>query len=136
VKGFRQFLLRGNVVDLAVAVVVGTAFTAVVSALVAGLLTPLIAAIIGKPDFSQLQFTLHHSTFRYGLVVNAVITFLAIATVVYFAVVLPINKLMTRFSKGAPPDTPTKDCPECLSSIPAAARKCAFCTSVQPAIAP
>ena len=128
-KGFRQFLLRGNVVDLAVAVVIGAAFGAVVTALVKDLLTPLIAAIFGKPDFSSLQFTVNKSTFLYGDFINALISFILIAAAVYFLVVAPMNHLVARLHRGeAPPDPTTKKCPECLSEIPIAARRCANCT--------
>ena len=130
-SGFRKFLLRGNVVDLAVAVLIGAAFGALVTAFTASFITPLIAAIGGKPDFSRLSFTLNGSNFRYGLFINALIAFLIIAAVVYFFVVVPINHLMERYKPAADEPTPTKDCPECLSSIPVAARKCAFCTSAQ-----
>jgi len=130
-KGFKQFLLRGNVVDLAVAVVMGAAFGAVVTELVKDLITPLLAAIVGKPDFSALYFTVNGSKFMIGSFINAVISFLLIATAVYFFIVLPVNTLMARLRRGAaPPDPTTKNCPECLSSIPIAARRCAFCTSV------
>ena len=132
-SGFRKFLLRGNVVDLAVAVIIGAAFGAVVTALTSSFITPLIAAIFGKPDFSKLQFTINHSTFTYGVFLNAVIAFVILAAVIYFLVVLPLNKLMDRFKPTSTEPTPTKDCPECLSSIPAAARKCAYCTSAQAA---
>ena len=129
-KGFKQFLLRGNVVDLAVAVVMGTAFGAVVTALVKDLITPLIAAIVGKPDFSGIFFTINGSKFMLGDFINALISFLLVATAVYFFVVLPVNTVMARLKRGqAPPDPTTKQCPECLSTIPIAARKCAFCTS-------
>ena len=131
--GFRKFILRGNVVDLAVGVVIGAAFTAIVTALVADLITPIIAAIVGKPDFSQLHFTIHKSTFLYGHFINAVISFLLIATAVYFFVVLPVNTLMARFKTERDPSEPTKDCPECLSAIPQAATRCAFCTVEQAA---
>ena len=131
--GFRRFLLRGNVVDLAVAVVVGAAFGAVVTTLSSSFITPLIAAIGGKPNFGNLHFTVNHSQFTYGLFLNALISFLLIAAAVYFLVVLPINTLMERFKPTATEPTPTKDCSECLSSIPAGARKCAFCASVQTA---
>ncbi|MBV9101560.1 MAG: large conductance mechanosensitive channel protein MscL [Candidatus Dormibacteraeota bacterium] len=132
-KGFRDFILRGNVIDLAIAVVIGVAFTAVVTAIVKDLLTPLIAAIVGKPDFSSLTFTVNNSHFLYGDVINAIISFLAIAAVVYFVVVLPMNKLAERRAKPAV-DVATRECPECLSTIPKAARRCSFCTSqVQPA---
>lgn len=127
-KGFKQFLLRGNVVDLAVAVVIGAAFGAVVTAFVKDLLTPLIAAIIGKPDFSALVFEVNGSKFLYGDFINALISFLLIAGAVYFFVVLPINTLVQRFRKApATPDPTTKKCPECLSEIPIDARRCAHC---------
>ena len=129
-KGFRQFLLRGNVIDLAVAVVIGGAFGAVVTALVKDLITPLIAAIVGKPDFSGIFFTVNGSKFMFGDFINAVVSFLLIASAIYFFVVLPVNAVMARMKRGeAPPDPTTKQCPECLSAIPIAARKCAFCTS-------
>jgi large conductance mechanosensitive channel len=128
---FKKFILRGNVVDLAVAVVVGVAFTAMVTAFVADIVTPLIAAIFGKPDFSSLTFRWHNSTFRYGSFINAVISFLIIATVVFFAVVVPLTALMRRLNV-LPKDEPepeTRECPECLSDIPVAARRCAYCTT-------
>ena len=128
---FKKFILRGNVVDLAVAVVVGVAFAAVVTAFVNDLITPLIAAIFGKPNFSNLYFTLNHSKFRYGSFINALLSFLIIATVVFFAVVVPLTALMRRLNV-LPKDEPepeTHACPECLSDIPVAARRCAFCTS-------
>jgi len=129
-KGFKQFLLRGNVVDLAVAVVIGGAFGAVVTALVKDLITPLIAAIGGKPDFSALQFTVNGSKFPIGDFVNALFAFLMIAAAVYFLIVAPMNALMARIHRGeAPPDPTTKKCPECLSEIPIAAKRCAHCTS-------
>src|SRR5215469_2727279 len=114
VKGFREFLARGNLVDLAVAVVIGTAFTAVVAALVADLITPLIAAIFGKPDFNSLTFTINHSTFRYGAFFNALISFLSIAAVVYFLIVTPMAALLSRMSRNKA--ATERDCPECLSS--------------------
>ena len=129
VKDFKQFLLRGNVVDLAVAVVIGAAFGAVVTALVADLLTPVIAAIFGKHDFSALTFTINGSTFRYGAFLNAVIAFVSIAAAVFFFVVRPINALMRR-RRTEPVDPTTKTCPECLSEIPLEARRCAYCTTV------
>ena len=128
-KGFRSFILRGNVVDLAVGIVIGAAFGAVVTALVKDLITPIIAAIGGKPDFSALHFFLNGSRFDYGDFINALIAFLVIAAAVYFFVVLPVNRLMARFKPSAEEPTPTKDCPHCLSSIPAAATRCAFCTA-------
>ena len=129
VKDFKQFLLRGNVVDLAVAVVIGAAFGAVVTALVADLLTPVIAAIFGKHDFSALTFTINGSTFRYGAFLNAVIAFVSIAAAVFFFVVRPINAIMRR-RRTEPVDPTTKTCPECLSEIPLEARRCAYCTTV------
>ena len=127
-KGFREFVLRGNVVDLAVGVVMGAAFGAVVSAFVKDLLTPIIAAFAGKPDFSGFSFEFNGAKFLYGDFLNAVISFLLIAAAVYYFVVLPVNTLMKRFEKQALPDK--KKCPECRSDIPLDARKCAFCTSV------
>jgi large conductance mechanosensitive channel len=129
-SGFKQFLLRGNVIDLAVAVVIGGAFGAVVTALVKDLLTPLIAAIVGSPDFSAITLTINNSKFLIGDFVNALLAFLLVAVAVYFAVVVPVNALAARRSRGqAPPDPTTKRCPECLSDVPIAARRCAFCTS-------
>jgi len=132
-KGFKEFILRGNVIDLAVAVVIGAAFGAVVKAFVDNLITPLIAAIVGKPDFSGLAFTINGSIFRYGLFINALVTFLLVAAAVYFAVVAPMNKLAERRARGADPET--KQCPQCLSEIPHKARKCAFCGSEQNGVA-
>ena len=130
-KGFKQFLMRGNVIDLAVAVVIGAAFGAVVTALVKDLITPLIAAIVGKPDFSGIFFTVNGSKFMLGDFINAVVSFLLVSAAIYFFVVLPFNTIMARLRRGgAPPDPTTKNCPECLSAIPIAARRCAFCTSV------
>ena len=129
-KGFKQFLLRGNVVDLAVAVVMGATFGAVVTALVKDLLNPLVAAIMGKPDFSALAFTINRSKFGIGDFFNALVAFLFTAAAIYFFVVLPINTLIARAKRGdIPPDPTTRKCPECLSDIPIAARRCAFCTS-------
>ncbi len=127
-NGFRAFVLRGNVVDLAVGVVIGAAFGTLVSALVKDLITPVIGAIGGTPDFSKLSFTLNGSRFNYGDFINAVIAFLLIAAAVYFFVVLPVNKLMARFKPTAQEATPTKECPRCLSAIPQAADRCAFCS--------
>jgi large conductance mechanosensitive channel len=130
-KGFREFLLRGNVVDLAVAVVIGGAFGAVVTALVKDLITPLIAAIAGKPDFAALTLTVNNSKFLYGDFFNAVVSFLLIAAAIYFLIVLPMNAIQARFKKPEPPPAPaTKECPECLSTIPIGARRCAHCTAV------
>jgi large conductance mechanosensitive channel len=128
-KGFKQFLLRGNVVDMAVGVVMGASFAGIVTALVKDLLTPLIAAIIGKPDFSALTFEVNGSRFLYGEFVNAVVAFVMIATVIYFFVVLPVNALVSRSRREPPPDPTTRKCPECLSEIPIAARRCAHCAS-------
>lgn len=129
-KGFKQFMLRGNVVDLAVAVVMGAAFGTVVTALVKDLITPIIAAFVGKPDFSNIFFDVNHSRFLIGDFVNAIVSFLLIGAAVYFFVVLPVNTLMARMRRGeVAPDPTTKKCPECLSDVPIAARRCAFCTS-------
>ena len=129
-KGFREFLLRGNVVDLAVAVVMGGAFGAVVTALVKDLITPIIAALVGKPDFSNIFFTVNGSKFLIGDFLNAVISFLLVGTAVYFFVVLPMQTILGRIKRGqAPADPTTKTCGECLSVIPIGARRCAFCTS-------
>lgn len=133
--GFKKFLLRGNVVDLAVAVIIGAAFTAVVTAFTSDILTPIIGAIGGKPDFSALTFTIHKSQFRYGDFINAIIAFVILAGVVYFFVVLPINSLLDRFKPTPEEPTPVHDCPHCLSSIPQAATACAFCTRDVPAAA-
>jgi large conductance mechanosensitive channel len=128
-KEFREFILRGNLVDLAVAVVIGTAFGAVVTALVADVMTPLIAAFGGQPDFSRLKFTINGSTFRYGHFLNALLAFLMVSAVVFFLVLKPVNALMSRRKVDTPADTKTRSCPECLSDIPVAATRCAFCTS-------
>jgi len=129
-KGFREFLLRGNVVDLDVAVVIGAAFSAVVTGLVADFITPLIAAVGGQADFSNLSFTVHGSTFKHGDFINRVISFLIIAAAIYFIVVLPMNRLADLRARGAAPEPPgTRACPECLSDIPVAAQRCAFCSA-------
>ena len=128
-KEFRDFVLRGNVVELAVAVVIGAAFGAVVASLVENLITPLIGAIGGEPDFGALSFTINDSKFGYGAFLNALISFLLIAAVVFFLVVRPLNKLMDRLKPGKPVDNPTRACPECVSDIPVQARRCAFCTA-------
>jgi large conductance mechanosensitive channel len=129
-REFRAFVLRGNMIDLAVAVVIGTAFTAVVNAVVKDLITPLIAAIGGQPDFSGLAFTINGSRFAYGDFLNALLAFLLVATVVFFLVVKPVNALVARLRPVDPePDSPTRPCPDCLSPIPRAASRCAFCTS-------
>jgi large conductance mechanosensitive channel len=129
-KGFKEFMLRGNVVELAVAVVMGVAFTAVVTALVKDLLTPLIAALVGAPDFSAIVLDVNGSKLLIGDFMNALFSFLMIAIAVYFFVVLPVNALIARIRRGdAPADPTTKKCPECLSEVAIAARRCAFCTS-------
>lgn len=130
---FKQFVLRGNVIDLAIAVVIGAAFGDVIKALIADIITPIVAAIFGKPNFGALVFSIHKSRFLYGDFINVVITFVTIAAAVFFFVVRPVNILMARYKKQPEPDAPSKDCPECLSSIPAGARRCAFCTAAQPA---
>jgi large conductance mechanosensitive channel len=128
-SGFKQFILRGNVVDMAVGVVIGAAFATVVSALTKDLLTPLIAAIAGKPDFSAITFTVHNSKFMLGDFINAVVAFLLVAATVYYFVVTPVNLLVARMHRSAAPADPTtKKCPECLSEIPIDARRCAHCT--------
>ena len=133
-KEFRAFILRGNVVDLAVGVVIGAAFTSVVNALVRDLITPIIAAVGGEQDFGALAFTINGSRFAYGDFLNELLTFLLVATVVFFLVVKPMNTLTARFRPEPKADAPTRPCPECLSGIPAAAQRCAFCTaSVAPA---
>ncbi|HVS50424.1 MAG TPA: large conductance mechanosensitive channel protein MscL [Candidatus Dormibacteraeota bacterium] len=126
-KGFKEFILRGNVVDLAVGVVIGVAFGSVVTAFVKDLMTPLIAALFGKPDFASLSFTINNSKFLYGDLIDAVISFLLVATVIYFFVVMPFTALIARFHTEPPPDPTTTKCPECLSEIPIEARRCAFC---------
>ena len=129
-KGFQQFMLRGNVVDLAVAVVIGGAFGGVVSSLVKDLLTPFIAALFGKPDFSAIAFEVNGSKFMVGSFINAVVSFLLIGSSVYFFIVAPMNALTERMRKGHPPPDPTtRQCPECLSEIPIAARRCKFCAT-------
>ena len=128
-KEFRQFILRGNLVDLAVAVVVGTAFTALVNQFVKSIVTPLIAAIFGKPNFSNLAFTINESRFTYGDFINALLTFVIIAAVMFFLVVKPVNALMERFRTEPDVDRETRECPSCLSEVPVGATRCAFCTS-------
>jgi len=129
-KGFKQFILRGNVLDLAVAVVMGAAFTAVVTSLVKDLVTPLVGAIVGKPDFSALVVEVNGSKLMIGDFMNAVLAFLMLAAAVYFFIVLPVNALVARMRRGeAAPDPTTKKCPECMSEVAIAARRCAFCTS-------
>lgn len=126
---FKDFILRGNVIDLAIAVVIGAAFGVVVNALVKDLLTPVVAAIFGKPDFGALSFTINKSRFAYGDFINAVIAFLAIAAAVFFVVVKPINVLTERRKRAPEPESDDRPCPECLSQIPKAARRCSHCTT-------
>jgi large conductance mechanosensitive channel len=134
-KDFKQFLVRGNAMDLAIAVVIGAAFGAVITALVEDLLTPLIAAILGKPDFSRLTFTVNGSVFKYGAFLNAVIAFVLIAAAVFFFVIRPLNSFTQRMRREPTPDPTTRKCPDCLSEIPIGARRCAFCTAEVPASA-
>jgi large conductance mechanosensitive channel len=130
-KGFREFVLRGNVIDLAVGVVIGAAFGAVVTSLTKDILTPLIAAIVGKPDFSALVLTVNGANITYGLFLNALISFLLVAAAVYYFVITPVNALVARAKRGEiPPDPTTKNCPQCLMEIPVNARKCGHCASV------
>jgi large conductance mechanosensitive channel len=126
---FKQFLLRGNIVDMAVGLIMALAVFALVEALIADIITPVIAAIVGEPDFSALTFEINKSTFRYGDFINAVITFVSIAAALFFFVVVPMNALIAKSRRGPPADPTTKKCTECLSEIPAEARRCAFCTS-------
>src|SRR4051794_36099090 len=128
-KDFRDFILRGNLIDLAVAVVIGAAFGVLVTAFVADFVTPLIAAIGGKPDFSSLSFTINGSRFRYGDFLNALISFLIIAAVVFFFVLRPVNALLDRMKSEPKVASETRECPECLSDVPTGARRCAFCTA-------
>jgi len=127
--GFRTFLFRGNIIDLAVAVVIGVAFAALIDAFVGGLLTPLIAAIFGEPSFSGLTFTINDATFFYGAVLDELITFVCIVAAIYFFVVVPVNAVVERSRRGESTDAATRSCPQCLSVIPRGARRCAFCTS-------
>jgi large conductance mechanosensitive channel len=127
VKGFRDFITRGNLIDLAVAVVIGTAFTAIVTAIVKDLINPLIAAIWGTKSFSALTFKVHNSTFAIGDLLNAAVSFLVIAAVVYFLIVKPMASIMSRVHRAA--EVTTRDCPECLSTIPIAASRCMYCTA-------
>ncbi len=135
-RGFRDFILRGNVVDLAIAVVIGAAFGAIVAAFVKDLVTPLIAAIGGQPDFSAIYFTINNSKFMIGDFINSVIAFLIIAAVVYYFVVLPVNRLMARYKPSvAATEDRTRECPYCTSKISKAATRCAYCTSPVEAVA-
>ena len=127
-KDFKAFILRGNVVDLAIGVVIGAAFGTVVKSFVENLLTPLVS-IPGKANFGDLHVTVRHSVFRYGLFLNDLISFLIVATAVYFLVVKPVNALMSRRKTEPDVESTTRDCPQCLSSIPKAATRCAFCTA-------
>ena len=128
-REFKEFLLRGNLVEIAVALVLALAFTAVVTSLVEDLITPLIAALFGEPDFSGLTFTINESVFRYGEFLNALLAFVLIAAVLFFLVVKPVNALVKRMRLEGTPDPTTRQCPECLSEIPAEARRCSYCTS-------
>jgi large conductance mechanosensitive channel len=132
---FKAFILRGNVVDLAVGIVIGAAFGAVVAAFVKDLITPFIAALGGKPDFSSLGFTINHSRFLVGDFINAIVSFLIIAAVVFFFVVRPVNALMNLRKTETPVVAKTRECPYCVSSIPIAATRCAFCTQEVPPVA-
>lgn len=136
---FKEFILRGNVVDLAVGVVIGAAFAGVVSALVADVITPLLGVFVSDPknpvNFDDLNFAIHGSTFLIGKFLNAILSFLLIAAVIFFFVVKPVNYLMSRRKTETPVTATTRDCPECLSSIPLAATRCAFCTAEVPAVA-
>jgi len=132
-KGFKQFLLRGNVVDMAVGIVIGAAFGTVVTGFVKGLLTPLIAALVKQPDFSALTFTINGTKFLYGDFINALVSFVIVAGAVYFFVVLPMNTLIARMKKEPPADPTTRKCPECLSEIPINALRYAFCSQVSSA---
>ena len=127
----KSFLLRGNIVDLAVAFVIAVAFGAVVVSLVNDVIMQIVAAIIGQPDFSGLSFDIGDTPIYYGKFLTALINFLIIATVVFYFVVVPINAMMAKYKKEPPPDPSIKKCPECLSDIPAEAKKCSFCTSPQ-----
>lgn len=131
-KGFKAFLLRGNLVDLAVAVVIGVAFTAVVQSLVTNIITPLIAALAGKPNFGSLAVTIHKAHFTYGLFLNSLISFLIIAAVVYFLIVAPVAKFLAYMNRNK--EATERECPECLSQIPVAATRCKFCTAVVPPV--
>ncbi len=129
-KGFKEFILKGNVVNMAVGVVVGVAFGNVVTALVKDLITPLIGAFGGTPDFSNIYFTINHSKFMVGDFINSLISFLTVSSVIYFAVVMPMNKLMEIMNSGKTTSSTEKACPECLSLIPIKAKRCKFCTAI------
>ncbi|HSW75690.1 MAG TPA: large conductance mechanosensitive channel protein MscL [Candidatus Saccharimonadales bacterium] len=128
-RGFRNFILRGNVIDLAVAVIIGAAFKDVVTAIVSDLITPLLAALGGKPDFSRYYFAINDSKFLYGDFINKLISFLIISAIIYFFVIVPMNKIIERTKKGEKAGPSEKACPECLSLIPITAKRCKFCTS-------
>ena len=128
-KGFKDFILRGNVVDLAVGIMIGAAFNSVISALVKDIMTPFVAALFGQPSFANLIFTIHGSQFTYGDFLNNLISFLITAATIYFFIILPINRLNARIHKGPTPAATTKPCPLCLSNIPIGAKKCMYCTS-------
>jgi large conductance mechanosensitive channel len=131
--GFRGFLLRGNVIDLAVAVIIGVAFGAVINSLVSNILTPIIAMIVGEPSFGGLHFEINGAVFGYGAFLDSLISFLGVAAAIYFFVIVPVERLTTRMRAGQPvPDATTKSCPECLSEIPIAARRCAHCAQPVP----
>ncbi len=129
-SGFRKFLMRGNLIDLAVAVVIGVAFNAVIQALIADMITPLISAIAGKPDFARLTFTVHHSLFFYGRFINAVLSFVIIAAVIYYLLVAPTARLTARVARNKA--ATERECPECLSQIPVGATRCMYCTATVP----
>lgn len=136
IKGFRDFILRGNVVDLAIAVVMGTAFNALVTQFVTSIITPLISATVGKPNFHNFVVQANGAVFTVGDLINAIISFLLIAIAVYFFLVLPVNALLNKFKKPMPAKPPaTRPCPECLSDIPVAARRCSHCAQPVPAVA-
>lgn len=135
-SGFKQFLLRGNLIDMAVGIVIGAAFSTVVAALVKDLITPLIAAIGGKPEFGSLYFTVNHSKFPYGDFINALVSFLIVAAVLYFLIVSPYARVKARLEVAPAPRPETRDCPQCLSQIPMRASRCAFCTSELSEVAP
>lgn len=134
--GFKKFLLRGNVVDLAVAVVIGAAFKDIVDTLVKGLITPFIGVFGAVPDFSALSFTINNSRFLVGEFVNAIVAFVILAAVIYFLIVVPMNRLMERLQPKEPEPQTTRECPECLSKIPVKATRCAFCTATVAALVP
>ncbi len=133
-SGFRKFLMRGNLIELAVAVVIGVAFNAVIQALISDIITPLIAAIAGKPNFGALTFTINHSKFSYGSFINALLSFVIIAAVVYFLIVSPMARVMARVDRNK--EASTRQCPQCLSDIPVGATRCMYCTSEVPPVAP